>query len=518
MVPRDRAGKWSRLVLPNTNPSGPIVAARRTEESRGSVAGGEIGTEPKTGSTPGSRERGRDVEAVPGLVLGDRYVLQNPLERGAWGTVWKAEHNVLRKTFAVKLLRADTPEGSDDWAAARMLREARAVSQIRHPNVVDVVDFGHLGRSPYIVMEYLRGCSLQAELRKGPMSWWRARPLFLQAVEGLAAAHAEGITHRDVKPSNLFLVDEGKTLKVIDFGIAGAGKRLTRITTVGEVLGTPRFMSPEQTRGLDVTAGSDVYSLGCVAYAMLSGRPPFVGELPELIRQHLRTPPPKLREVASSDVPPEVCAILERCLAKAPAQRYPTMDALYQALTGHPIEPVRTPVSGGVSRARADATRASRRGTMLAATMAGLIVLGAVTTAGLLWRKRSESPPPTHRPQGVRVPAIAPAPPAAMPLRRSITEPAPPEKPEGAVPVVAPSPSLDPDVGGGDPPEHPASVRPHKRRPVVPTKRSAPGSEDPVSPDPVAMPAGPDPDAPAAEDDTPPIEKVGGLKNPFADG
>ncbi len=444
----------------------------------------------------------------PGVVLGGRYVLEAPIQQGASGEVWRARHTQLGKLFAVKILKAEFVGGDDDWATKRMLREAKLVSEIDHSGVVNVIDYGHWQRCPYIVMELLVGRTLLEALRDGgAMTWAQAQALLGQIMESLAAAHRIGVIHRDIKPTNLVLLEGDETVKVIDFGIAGAPRR-TRITTAGEVLGTPHFMSPEQTRTMDLSPASDVYSLGCVAYTMITGRPPFVGELGEIVRQHLHAPAPRLAERAGSDVPKAACAVLERCLAKRPTDRYASMEELYAALFGRPM-----PVAGWVPwtrRLRVYASGKSQASTRVvtAAIVAVLVSMG-VTVGGLwMWsRGRGSAPPTSVAPMRRALPAAADLEVAAPRL-----PPAPDPIPvlEAALPVEHAQPK-DPPPPEAPPPPARVGVqpdRPRKSAPATPLPREPSAAGDaaaPIEPDPAAAPEGP----------TAPPEEDGGLKNPF---
>ncbi len=276
---------------------------------------------------------GATLDPRPGMVLADRYELVAPLGRGSSGWVWEARHTIIRKSFAIKLLAPRT--GSfDDEAAVRMLREAKTLSSLDHPNVIAVTDFGHAqGGTPFIVMELLQGRPLRDVLGDGPLSWRRARVWAVQILEGVEAAHQEGIIHRDLKPANLFVTEKDDRMKVLDFGLARAPRpsegRLdgspaessAHLRAMGEVFGTPATMSPEQIGGGSLDARSDLYSIGCVLYEMIAGQPPVQGGPAELLYQHVYVDPPPLRELAPPEVPDAVCEMVHRCLQKDPNER-----------------------------------------------------------------------------------------------------------------------------------------------------------------------------------------------------
>lgn len=277
-----------------------------------------------------------ETPADPGLTSGPRigeYVVLSVLGTGAHGGVYLAEHRLLGRRAAVKVLHreaADSPE-----LTARFIREARAVNQIQHPGIVDVYDLGVLpdGR-PYCVMEFLPGRTLSEVVgERAPLSPAEAVAYLAPLCEALQAAHAAGVVHRDVKASNIMVVDEGvpPRLKLLDFGVAkvvdpgGAG-----LTAVGQRLGTPSSMSPEQILGQPVDARTDIYALGVLLFQLLTGRKPFEATEPdEVERQHLEVPPP--RPSSLTPVPPAFDAVVGRALEKAAARRWPSALAMLEA-------------------------------------------------------------------------------------------------------------------------------------------------------------------------------------------
>ena len=238
---------------------------------------------------------------VPGKPESSRYQFQSRIATGGMGEVWRATDQVLGREVAVKVLK---PEYSDDPTfRSRFETEARNAAALHHPNVASVFDFGELpadegsggGRPrPYLVMELVRGEPLSALLRNGePMPADVAADLAAQAADGLAAAHELGIVHRDVKPANL-LVTADRTVKITDFGIARAADAVA-LTTTGQVIGTPQYLSPEQAEGKTATGASDIYSLGVVLYECLAGRRPFDADSPiATALAHIREDPPPL--------------------------------------------------------------------------------------------------------------------------------------------------------------------------------------------------------------------------------
>ncbi|MEW2354448.1 protein kinase [Spirillospora sp. NPDC029432] len=281
-----------------------------------------------------------------GTVLAGRYRLVELLGRGGMGAVWRAHDEQLDREVAVKELRL--PEQLDDagrrtWIA-RVDREARAAARLRHPGIVTVYDRvpGEDGR-PWIVMELVQGRSLEELLKaEGPLPPQQVARIGLQVLDALRAAHQAGITHRDIKPANVLLEDDRVILT--DFGIAAVEGDAT-LTGTGSVLGTPAFMSPEQVRGQEVTAASDLWSLGATLYTAVEGRSPFQGASTGAV----------FVAIATEDPPPPVQAgplepVLRTLLHRDPVQR-PSGDQLYALLAaltqdGPPLPPpvtVQTP-------------------------------------------------------------------------------------------------------------------------------------------------------------------------------
>ncbi|WP_393916002.1 serine/threonine-protein kinase [Halostreptopolyspora alba] len=256
-------------------------------------------------------------------VLNGRYRLVESLGAGGMGEVWRAVDDRLDRTVAVKLVRPDKVDS--DEAVARFQREARLTAQLAgHANVVILHDFGEYENSVYAVMELVRGRTLSAILRDtGPQPVPRAADWAAQVTSGLAAAHAAGIVHRDVKPANLMALDDG-TVKILDFGIAGFHEAVTqsrRLTQTGAIIGTPLYMSPEQARCENVGAASDLYSLGAILYQLLTGHAPFRHDEPlGVLRMHLMERPRPPRE-ARPDLPAELDSLVLALLEKDPADR-----------------------------------------------------------------------------------------------------------------------------------------------------------------------------------------------------
>jgi eukaryotic-like serine/threonine-protein kinase len=266
-----------------------------------------------------------------------QYRILRELGAGGMGTVFLGEHLLLKRLAAIKALRPSL--SAHHGVVERFFNEARATSAITDPGIVQIFDFGyHVDGTAFIVMEYLDGESLADRIdRRGRLRVDEALRMARQIAVSVSVAHAHGIVHRDLKPENVFIIRDpeaqgGERTKVLDFGICKRGDGDAMVTQTGEVLGTPVYASPEQCRGQkDVDLRADIYSLGCVLFHMVTGRVPFMMEgIGEFIAAHLREQPPFASEFA--DVPPRVDATIAKCLAKAPDDRFQTMEELVVAI------------------------------------------------------------------------------------------------------------------------------------------------------------------------------------------
>jgi eukaryotic-like serine/threonine-protein kinase len=266
-------------------------------------------------------------------MLAGRYELAEELGAGGMGRVVVAHDHVLGRDVAIKLL---TPS-ADPTARERFIREARSAARLHHPNVVSVFDTGEEDGQPYLVMELVRGRSLADVLRsEGALDVDEAVAITLGVLEGLAAAHRSGMVHRDIKPANVMLPEEGG-VKISDFGIAKAVDDVdVELTAIGSLMGTPTYLAPELVGGEAPSASSDVYSVGCLLYAQLTGDPPFTeGEPLAIAYAHANQSVRPVEEVRP-DVPPEVATVVARALEKDPAARYESALAMRTALLDGP--------------------------------------------------------------------------------------------------------------------------------------------------------------------------------------
>ena len=261
-----------------------------------------------------------------GRVLDDKYSVEERVGAGGMGAVYRARHVEMDRPVAIKVLQQRFVE--DEAARTRFLIEARAAVKLRHANAVSVTDFGQTSEGcVYIVMELLEGHTLREILsREAPIETARAISIMLQASDAVAAAHEAGIIHRDLKPSNILVTqsaDQPAIVKVLDFGIAKftADEDEESLVHADAVIGTPRYMSPEQYNGFELTPATDVYSLGVILYEMLAGMAPFTGSTPaEIAQKHATTTPHAPREIVPT-IPEDVERVVLHALEKRPEDR-----------------------------------------------------------------------------------------------------------------------------------------------------------------------------------------------------
>ena len=262
----------------------------------------------------------------PPRIFSERYELNHLIARGGMAEVYRAHDRLLDRPVALKVL---FPELSVDRSfVERFRREAQAAANLSHPNIVPVFDWGEDTGTYFIVMEFIDGRPLSAILKaSGPLTADRTADIGAHVAAALGYAHKHGVIHRDVKPGNVLITDEGQ-VKVTDFGIARAINTEESLTQTGAVMGTATYFSPEQAEGMGVDARSDIYSLGVVLYEMATGRPPFLGDTPVAVAsKHVRDHPPAPRELNPS-IPPTFEAIILKAMAKNPEHRYATAEDL----------------------------------------------------------------------------------------------------------------------------------------------------------------------------------------------
>ncbi|MCB9593587.1 MAG: serine/threonine protein kinase [Sandaracinaceae bacterium] len=403
-----------------------------------------LGTADTVDSTP--RSGGRSLPT--GTLLEGAYRIEELIGRGGMGAVYRAEHITLGRQFAVKVVGAEALINKE--SVTRLVQEARTASSIEHENIIDVT---HLGTDPdtglvFVVMELLRGEDLRARLvrhgERGGHAWLddddvrRLAPQFLSA---LAAAHSAGIIHRDLKPENVFLAKKRhrELVKVLDFGMSkiAVEDESMRLTKTGQIIGTPLYMAPEQSRdGALVDARADVYSLGVMLYELLSGEVPFPAEtVYSCIMAHATVPPPPLGE-RRPDLPEPVVDLVHRCLEKDPARRYEDGAELLAAweaawsdaaplASSHETDQFAA-ITDRTSTPAAEPARPSRPWWAIALVAVALLAVGG-------WLYAS-----TREPAVVTPPPVA-APEAPTPEPVVVAEPPAPEPPPEPEPPPAPT-------------------------------------------------------------------------------
>jgi serine/threonine protein kinase len=332
--------------------------------------------------------------STPGAVgkIGTYEVL-GVLGRGAMGIVLKALDKALHRTVAIKVLSPQL--ASSPKARRRFLREARAAAGINHPNVVTIHAVEEQAGIPYLVMEYVRGHTLRDRIKtSSPLNLTSILRVSAQIADGLAAAHEHGVVHRDVKPGNILLEDGIERVKVSDFGLATVVMDASQLTSAGRTVGTPAYMSPEQVAGSRVDGRSDLFSLGCVMYAMVARKSPFRGthalEVAHKILEH--TPPPLCE--CDPSVPGFLSEIVDRLLEKDPERRYQSAGVVRDMLRAHLTAAAsEEPVSRTAIEPRPQRGRSRRRLVFASLAFLTVLLIGAVAVSVWLWRRDIEPLP-----------------------------------------------------------------------------------------------------------------------------
>ncbi len=439
-----------------------------------------------------------------GTILRETYELTSELGKGGMGAVFLAQHLRLPgKQVAVKILYCE--DGMSPELHARFHREAEITSRLNHPNIVQVHDFHSMeDGTPYLVMEYLRGESLSRRIRQGPLPIQEALSIARQIGSALHTAHQAGVIHRDLKPGNVFLVPTesggvvGQQVKLLDFGISKLATAQTLHTQEDVLIGTPRYMAPEQAMGKnrEVDARSDQFSLGSIIYEMLAGQPPFSADsVAGLVYSIVYDPHEPLGQLRP-DVPEQVAAAVDRALAKKPSERFPDVASFIAELTGTPLQSLPQTQPQPEMRPRVEvrprveaaiATVAARPVTPPVAKVeevpvpaepsrpeppprskvpmvAGVATVLLLGTAAIGWWSMSSRPPsPTPSPSVAEAPART-APNAETPPK---VEPPPEARPEGPAQsaqasntsLAEPRPAARPSARQDTPEEIPEAVR-----------------------------------------------------------
>ncbi|WCN78741.1 serine/threonine-protein kinase [Micromonospora sp. LH3U1] len=445
------------------------------------------------------------------VVLSGRYRLDERVATGGMGDVWRASDLILGRQVAVKVLLPALV--SDPDFIARFRAEARIMAALRHPGIVQVFDCGaddlpDGGRADYLVMEFVAGEPLSKRIETaGRLDVAETMSIVAQAAAALNAAHRGGIVHRDVKPSNL-LVQEDGTVVLVDFGVARSTD-ITSITSTNAVPGTALYMAPEQAAGRPVSGATDIYALGAVTYCCLTGSPPFTGDNPlQVAVRHLDDEPPELPH----DIPEAVRALVSRALAKDPLDRFTSGAAMAEAARtavtgGEPPTAMATPVAlrdagpgtrtdapvGAAVATRAQAGRRRRRGPLVGAAAAVLVALVGLGAALAADRNASKDPA-VHLP--ATSPTEAPTGPVDLPAANEQIATDGPDRPDRPnAPDNHPSasvsvpPSMQPSQTTSPPTATPTVTT--APPPTVPPTSAPPPSDPPPSSEPPPATTGP---------------------------
>ncbi|HRQ24479.1 MAG TPA: protein kinase, partial [Anaerolineales bacterium] len=394
-----------------------------------------------------------------GKILGERYRLLEKIGEGGMAVVYKAQDTGLGRFVAVKVIRRGAfPPKQIEHILKRFEREARAQAKLSHPNILTIFDYGEFENQPYLVMEYVPHGSLKDLLKGRPISWNRAAPIIASVARALAAAHAQGIIHRDVKPSNILMAN-GRDPMLADFGIAKlveSDADTSDLTGTGMGIGTPEYMAPEQASGKSIDHRADIYALGIVLYQMVTGRLPFKGDTPlaiMLLKNTQKVPNPRQY---SPDLPRAAENILIKALARNPEERFKDMQEFAAALEGRNMvtETVTLDEYPPPGNAKARKGKNQIRPEWIA--VGGVLVLCLSMFLGgafAVGRAISPTEPPTltSTPSATSSPTNTPGPtPTPTPLPEEFTDD------KGAVMRLIPAGEFTMGSNGGDANERPA--------------------------------------------------------------
>jgi eukaryotic-like serine/threonine-protein kinase len=451
---------------------------------------------------------------MDGTTIG-QYRVTGLIGRGGMGAVYAAQHTLLGRSAAIKVLLPELSQKQD--IVTRFFNEARAATAIRHPGIVEIYDFGWTPTgAAFIVMEHLEGETLARRASRVRLRWPAVLAIARQIAGALAAAHVKGIVHRDLKPDNVFLVADpevpgGERIKLLDFGIAKlADSSLANMTSTGTLMGTPTYMAPEQCRGVAIDHRVDLYALGCVIYELCCGRPPYIGEgTGDLLAAHIHLPVPVMA-AHNPEIPLAVERLVQHLLAKAPANRVPSAEELIRhidavttdrlAVTTSPRRMVPIATAPSVTTLSGSAAMSvpvprSRPRWPVAALAVSLAAITIVTVT-LVTRRRDDAPVSAPSLVEPTVPSTAPAVPAQPP-------PASPAavRPPQASPATGSVPATPATTEG---PAGPAPIKPAAREPDRGDPRVAAGSDAPPTaahpPSTASPPHGPAPHSPDSSD------------------
>ncbi len=437
-----------------------------------------------------------------GTVLDGRYQVIEPIAEGAMGSVYRGERMGLGRAVAIKVMHQELP---DELASRqRFEREAKLMALLEHPNCVSVMDFGVHEDKPFLVRDLVRGTSLIQLLDEvGKLEPARACDIIRQVLAGLAHAHELGIVHRDIKPANIMISEKaglGQQVRILDFGLARLQEATGTKLTTGIVVGTPNYMAPEQCKGGDIDARTDLYAVGVMLFEMLTGRKPFVANDPiQVVRKHLTERPPTLASVLPNTDFGELEAVVAKALAKVPADRFANAVEMAQAIDAAAGKAAKMSAAALFSRAVPEGAPAAGN---QQATMSGWSVPSAAGGAAA---------PATvpHAPSGPVPPNTAPmsAPPGPAPHVPSAPTSVPPgHVPHAPPPTTAPMPSPTTESGtqilsdsailpesATMPPAHATTIEPSPFSGADTVRDSAPPGQGGLPPLPQAGPYVPPP-------------------------
>jgi len=457
------------------------------------------------------------------------YLLLDIVGEGGMAIVWEARDLTTQQKVAFKMLKTGILPARDfDIIRRRFAREIKTLSFLQHPAIVPILDYGEEEGIPYLVMPFLQGGTLSQHIEQGPLPWREAVRLLIPIADALAYAHEQGIIHRDVKPSNILLDEQGQPL-LSDFGVARLlnPEATTQLTTTGVSLGTPAYMAPEQALGKSIDGRADVYSLACVLYELITGEPPYTADTPMgILLQHLQAPPPPLTGKAPQ-APKGLERLLTKALAKDPKDR-PTMATFRQALE--------TLLAKDTRRSAILWPPPGQRRVWLIAALLALAGLGAGIAFPRVWGKETPTPTPvlnayagaenvlsTH-PSGATLstsPSPTPTPPLGRvtpsptaarlpsPTPHLIVIPPTPTSPNKPPPTPSPTATATPTLRPSPTPTTPSPTPPPSPTPTPSPTATATGTATPTPP-----PSPPPPSPTPTPTATPTKGGGGGSKTP----